>query len=179
MKKSLLLLASFVALAACRESNTSVRSAPAATARPAVVKTLCFDSTFIESPQHPRSYSYTTEVVVGEEKTLAIPLRIDWTTVAVGGCPQVASLRVYRLGKELPGTQVITQAKREATCKPGLLPNSTERSPTGFVYVSLSCEAESVHAFSSFRFVVNGLGYHDSLDPVLTTASSLTAATRR
>lgn len=178
MKKSILILSSLVALTACRESNTSVKSAPTAQGGPVIAKTLCFDTTFVQPTQQVRSYTYNTEVVVGTTKTLAVPLRIDWTTIAENNCPQVASMRVYQVGKIVPGTEVRVRARRDMSCKLGMMPNSPERSLTKYVYISLSCEAKSVHSYSSFRFVLNGLGYHDTLDQDLTTATTV-ATTKR
>lgn len=171
MKKSLLGLALLVALASCRESNTSVKSAPSAEPI-AATKTLCYDSTFVRLPQQPRSYSYTADVVVGTTKTVTIPVQIDWTTVATGGCPQVASLRVYQLGTADPRTSVIVKAMRDAACKPGPLATGAGRAATGSVYINLTCQAKQVHSFSNFRFMLNALGYHDSLDPTVTTATA-------
>jgi hypothetical protein len=171
MKKSLLGLACLAALAACRESNTSVKSTPSAEPI-AATKTLCFDTTFTTPAQQPRSYSYVADIVVGTGKTVTVPVQIDWTTVSEGGCPQVASLRVYQLGVADLRTNVVVKAMRDAACKPGPLPNSAERATTGAVYLNLTCQAKAVHAFSSFRFMLNGLGYHDSLEQNLTPATS-------
>jgi hypothetical protein len=172
MKKSLLGLAALAALAACRESNTSVKSAPSAEAI-ATTKTLCFDSTFARAAQQPRSYSYTADIVVGTNKTVTVPVQIDWTTVTpTGGCPQVASLRVYQLGLADLRTNVIVKAMRDSVCKPGPLPNSPNRAATGALYVNLTCQAKAVRAFSTFRFTLNGLGYHDSLEQNLTPTTS-------
>ncbi|RZJ58393.1 MAG: hypothetical protein EOO55_00795 [Hymenobacter sp.] len=170
MKKSLLGLAALATLAACRETNTSVKSAPSAEAI-STTKTLCFDTTFTRPAQQPRAYSYVADIVVGQSKTVTVPVQIDWTTVSEGGCPQVASLRVYQLGQADLRTNVLVKALRDATCKPGPLPNSAERATTGAVYVNLTCQAKAVHAFSSFRFMLNGLGYHDSLEQTLTPAT--------
>ena len=63
MKKSLLGLAALAALAACRESNTSVKSTPSAEPI-AATKTLCFDTTFAQPTQQPRAYSYVADIVV-------------------------------------------------------------------------------------------------------------------
>jgi hypothetical protein len=174
MKKSLLGLALLAALASCRESNTSVKSAPSAEPI-AAAKTLCYDSTFVSIAQQPRSYSYTADVVVGTTKTVTVPVQIEWTTVATGGCPQVASLRVYQLGIADPRTNVIIKAVRDAACKPGPMATGASRAATGSVYINLTCQAKQVHAFSNFRFMLNALGYHDSLDPILTP---VTAAAR-
>jgi len=167
MKKALLGLAALTALAACRETNTNVKSAPSSEAI-APTKTLCYDTTFVRTAQQPRSYSYTADVVVGTNKTVTIPVQIDWTTVSDGGCPQVASLRVYQLGTADLRTNVIAKAMRDATCKPGPLPTGPERAPTGAVYINLTCQAKAVHSFSNFHFMLNGLGYHDPLDPTIT-----------
>lgn len=171
MKKSLLGLAALAALAACRESNTSVKSRPSAEAI-AAEKTLCYDSTFSHVAQQPRSYSYTADVVVGTGKTVTVPVQIDWTTVSNGGCPQVASLRVYQLGEADLRTNVVVKAMRDSLCKPGPLASGPGRAATGAVYVNLTCQAKAVHSFSSFRFMLNGLGYHDSLEQNLTPATS-------
>ena len=171
MKKSLLGLAALAALAACRESNTSVKSAPSAEPI-AATKTLCFDTTFAQPAQQPRAYSYVADIVVGTGKTVTVPVQIDWTTVSEGGCPQVASLRVYQLGVADLRTNVIVKAMRDAVCKPGPLPNSPDRAATGAVYVNLTCQAKAVHSFSSYRFTLNGLGYHDTLEQNLTTANA-------
>ncbi|RYE91445.1 MAG: hypothetical protein EOO37_00210 [Cytophagaceae bacterium] len=171
MKKSLLGLAALAALAACRESNTSVKSAPSAEAI-AATKTLCYDSTFSHVAQQTRSYSYTADIVVGTGKTVTVPVQIDWTTVANGGCPQVASLRVYQLGQADLRTNVIVKALRDSVCKAGPLASGPDRAPTGAVYVNLTCQAKAVHSFSSFRFMLNGLGYHDSLEQNLTPATA-------
>ena len=170
MKKSLLGLAALAALAACRETNTSVKSAPSAEPI-AATKTLCFDTTFITSAQQPRAYSYTAEIVVGTGKTVNVPVQLDWTTVSDGGCPQVASLRVYQLGQADLRTNVVVKAMRDAACKLGPLPSGPERAATGAVYLNLTCQAKAVHSFSSFRFMLNGLGYHDSLEQNLTSAT--------
>jgi hypothetical protein len=171
MKKSLLGLAALATLAACRESNTSVKSAPSAEPI-AATKTLCFDTTFTTPAQQPRAYSYTTDIVVGTGKTVTIPVQIDWTTVAEGGCPQVASLRVYQLGAADLRTNVVVKALRDSICKAGPLPNSAQRATTGAVYVSLTCQAKAVRAFSSYRFTLNGLGYHDELEKNLTPTTA-------
>ncbi|RZJ95493.1 MAG: hypothetical protein EOO60_00100 [Hymenobacter sp.] len=171
MKKSLLSLATLAVLASCRETNTSVKSTPSAEPI-ATTKTLCFDTTFTKPAQQPRSYSYVTDIVVGTNKTVTVPVQIDWTTVAEGGCPQVASLRVYQLGQADLGTNVVVKALRDAGCKPGPLPSSPQRAATGAVYVNLTCQAKAVHAFSNFRFMLNGLGYHDSLEQNLTSANA-------
>ena len=171
MKKSLLGLAALSTLAACRESNTSVKSAPSSESI-SIAKTLCFDTTFTRPAQQPRTYSYTADIVVGNAKTVTVPVQIDWTTVSEGGCPQVASLRVYQLGEADLRTNVVVKALRDAVCKPGPLPNSAGRAATGAVYVNLTCQAKAVHAFSSFRFMLNGLGYHDSLEQTLTPTTA-------
>ncbi|HET9505404.1 MAG TPA: hypothetical protein VFO93_17805 [Hymenobacter sp.] len=171
MKKSLLGLAALAMLAACRESNTSMKSAPSAEPI-ASTKTLCYDTTYATPAQQPRAYSYTTDIVVGTGKTVTVPVQIDWTTVTENGCPQVASVRVYQLGVADLRTNVVVKTLRDAACKPGPLPNSDQRATTGAVYVSLTCQAKAVRAFSSFRFTLNGLGYHDSLEPTLTPATS-------
>jgi hypothetical protein len=152
MKKPLLGLALLAVLASCRETNTSVKSAPSAEPI-AATKTLCFDTTFTTPAQQPRSYSYTTDIVEG-------------------GCPQVASLRVYQLGQADLRTNVIVKAMRDAACKPGPLPSGPQRAATGAVYVNLTCQAKAVRAFSNFRFMLNGLGYHDSLEQTLTSATA-------
>jgi hypothetical protein len=171
MKKSLLGLAALAALAACRESNTSVKSAPSAEPI-AATKTLCYDTTYATPAQQPRTYSFTTDIVVGTGKTVTVPVQIDWTTVADGGCPQVASVRVYQLGAADLSTNVIVKTLRDAACKPGPLPNSAQRAATGAVYVNLTCQAKAVRSFSNFRFMLNGLGYHDSLEPTLTPTTT-------
>ncbi|RZK43855.1 MAG: response regulator, partial [Hymenobacter sp.] len=132
--QALLGLAALAALAACRETNTSVKSAPSSEAI-APTKTLCYDSTFVQVAQQPRTYSYTTDVVVGTNKTVTIPVQIDWTTVSDGGCPQVASLKVYQLGQADLRTNVVAKAVRDATCKPGPMPTGPTRAATGAVYV--------------------------------------------
>jgi hypothetical protein len=170
MKKPLLILASFAVLASCRETNTSVKSTPSAEPI-ATAKTLCFDTTFTTPAQQPRAYSYVADIVVGTGKTVTVPVQIDWTTVSEGGCPQVASLRVYQLGQADLRTNVVVKAMRDAVCKPGPVPNSPKRAATGAVYVNLTCQAKSVRAFSNFRFMLNGLGYHDSLEQTLTSAT--------
>lgn len=170
MKKSLLGLAALAALAACRETNTSVKSAPSAEAI-ATTKTLCFDTTFTRLAQQPRAYSYTAEVVVGTGKTVTVPVQIDWTTVSAGGCPQVASMRVYQLGVADLRTNVLVKAMRDSLCKPGPLASGPGRAATGAVYVNLTCQAKAVRAFSNFRFTLNGLGYHDTLEQNLTSAT--------
>lgn len=171
MKKSLLGLAALAALAACRESNTAVKSAPSAESISAT-KTLCYDSSFSHVTQQPRSYSYTADIVVGTGKTVTVPVQIDWTTVSNGGCPQVASLRVYQLGQADLRTNVVVKALRDSVCKAGPLASGPGRAATGAVYVSLTCQAKAVHSFSSFRFMLNGLGYHDSLEQNLTPATA-------
>jgi hypothetical protein len=171
MKKPLLSLAVLAVLASCRETNTSVKSAPSAEPI-AAAKTLRFDTTFTTPAQQPRSYSYTADIVVGTGKTVTVPVQIDWTTVSEGGCLQVASLRVYQLGQADLGTNVVVKAMRDAVCKPGPLPNGPQRAATGAVYVNLTCQAKSVRSFSNFRFMLNGLGYHDSLEQTLTTATA-------
>jgi hypothetical protein len=171
MKKPLLGLAALAALAACRETNTSVKSTPSAEPI-AATKTLCFDTTFTKPAQQPRAYSYTADIVVGTGKTVTVPVQIDWTTVSEGGCPQVASLRVYQLGQADLRTNVLVKAIRDAACKPGPLPSGPGRTATGAVYVNLTCQAKAVHSFSSFRFMLNGLGYHDTLEQNLTTANA-------
>ena len=134
MKKSLLGLGVLAALASCRETNTSVKSAPSAEPI-AASQTLCYDSTFTTIAQQPRTYSYTTDVVVGTSKTVTIPVKIDWTTVLEGGCQQVASLRVYQLGAADLRTNVVVKAVRDATCKPGPLASGPGKAPTGAVYI--------------------------------------------
>jgi hypothetical protein len=170
MKKLLLTLAAVAALASCRETNTSVKSTPSAEPI-AATKTLCFDTTFTTPAQQPRSYSYVADIVVGTSKTVTVPVQIDWTTVSEGGCPQVASVRIYQLGQANLGTNVAVKALRDATCKPGPLPSGPTRAATGAVYLNLTCQAKTVHAFSNFRFMLNGLGYHDSLEQNLTSAT--------
>ena len=176
MKKSLLGLAALAALASCRESNTSVKSAPSAEAIAPAAKTLCYDSTFLRVAQQPRSYSYTAHVVVGTNRTVTIPVQIDWTTVSEGGCPQVASLRVYQLGEADLRTNVIVKAMRDAACKPGPLATGSGRATTGSVYLNMTCQAKQVHAFSNYRFALNALGYHDSIEPTITPTAPATAA---
>ena len=171
MKKSLLGLALLATLAACRESNTSVKNAPSAEAI-AATKTLCYDTTYTTVAQQPRSYSYVADIVVGTGKTVTVPVQIDWTTVAEGGCPQVASVRVYQLGQADLRTNIVVKTLRDAACKPGPLPSGPERAATGAVYVNLTCQAKAVHSFSTFRFMLNGLGYHDSLEQNLTSATT-------
>jgi hypothetical protein len=171
MKKSLLGLAALAALASCRESNTSVKSTPSAEPI-AATKTLCFDTTFAQPAQQPRAYSYVADIVVGTGKTVTIPVQIDWTTVSEGGCPQVASLRVYQLGAADLRTNVIVKAMRDAICKLGPMPSGPERAATGAVYINLTCQAKAVRAFSNYRFMLNGLGYHDSLEQNLTPTTS-------
>ena len=171
MRKALLGLTVLAALAACRETNTSVKSAPSSEAI-ATTKTLCYDSTFVQVAQQPRAYSYVANVVVGTNKTVTIPVQIDWTTVTDGGCPQVASLRVYQLGEADLRTNVVVKAMRDAACKPGPLPNSPNRAPTGSVYVNLNCQAKAVRSFSNIRFTLNALGYHDALDPTITPTTA-------
>jgi len=173
MKKSLLGLAALAALAACRESNTSVKSTPSAEPI-AATKTLCFDTTFTKPAQQPRAYSYITDIVVGTSKTVTVPVQIDWTTVAEGGCQQVASLRVYQLGAADLRTNVLIKAVRDAACKPGPLASGPGRAATGAVYVNLTCQAKAVRAYSNYRFMLNGLGYHDTLEQNLTTANAAT-----
>jgi len=173
MKKSLLGLAALAALAACRESNTSVKSTPSAEPI-AATKTLCFDTTFTKPAQQPRAYSYITDIVVGTSKTVTVPVQIDWTTVAEGGCQQVASLRVYQLGAADLRTNVLIKAVRDAACKPGPLASGPGRATTGAVYVNLTCQAKAVRAYSNYRFMLNGLGYHDTLEQNLTTANAAT-----
>jgi hypothetical protein len=171
MQKSLLALAILATLGACRESNTRVKSAPSAEPI-AATKTLCFDTTFTRPAQQPRAYSYTTDIVVGTGKTVTVPVQIDWTTVSEGGCPQVASLRVYQLGVADLRTNVVVKAMRDVVCKPGPLASGPGRAATGAVYVNLTCQAKAVRAFSNFRFTLNGLGYHDTLEQNLTTANA-------
>ncbi len=171
MKKPLAGLAALALLAACRESNTSVKSAPSAEPI-ATTKTLCYDTTYTSPAQQPRTYSYTTGIVVGTGKTVTVPVQIDWTTVLENGCPQVASVRVYQLGAADLRTNVSVKTLRDAACKPGPLPNSAQRAATGAVYVNLMCQAKAVRAFSNFRFMLNGLGYHDNLEPTLTPATT-------
>jgi hypothetical protein len=103
---------------------------------------------------------------------VTIPVQIDWTTVAEGGCPQVASLRVYQLGAADLRTNVVVKALRDSICKAGPLPNNAQRATTGAVYVSLTCQAKAVRAFSSYRFTLNGLGYHDELEKNLTPTTA-------
>jgi len=170
MKKTLLTLAAVAALASCRETNTSVKSTPSAEPI-AATKTLCFDTTFTTPAQQPRSYSYVADIVVGTSKTVTVPVQIDWTTVSEGGCPQVASVRIYQLGQANLGTNVTVKALRDATCKPGPLPSGPTRAATGAVYLNLTCQAKAVRSFSNFRFMLNGLGYHDSLEQNLTSAT--------
>ena len=171
MKKSLLGLGVLAALASCRETNTSVKSAPSAEPI-AAAKTLRYDSTFTSIEQQPRSYSCSTDVVVGTNKTVTVPIKIDWTTVSEGGCQQVSSLRVYQLGVADRSTTITVKAVRDAACKPGPLATGPGKASTGAVYVNLTCQSKQVRAFSNFRFTLNGLGYHDSLDPVITPTSA-------
>ena len=166
MKKSLFSLAALATLAACRESNTSVKNAPSAEAITAT-KALRFDTTFTRSAAHSRAYTYTAAVEIGTGKTVTVPVQIDWTTTTDGGCPQVASLRVYQLGAADPRTTVAVKALRDAACKLGPLPTGPNRAATGAVYLSLRCTAKAVHSFSNFRFMVNALGYHDALETTL------------
>ena len=151
------------ALAACRESNTSVKSTPSA--EPITVpKALRYDTTFLRTATQSQAYTYTTEVVVGTNKTITVPVKIDWTTITEDGCPQVASLKVYQAGPADSRTALTVKALRDAVCKPGPMPAGTARAATGAVYLSLTCQSKEVHSFSSYRFMLNALGYHDTLE---------------
>jgi hypothetical protein len=163
MKKALLILAAVASLASCRESNTNVRSAPSAEPI-TIANTLQFDTTFTKTVNQPRNYSYVAEVVVGTTKTVTVPVKIAWTTTTEGGCPQVASLQIYQVGGVGSRTSLSAKAMRDVACKPGPMPTGTARAATGAVYINLTCQSKEVHAFSNFRFMLNGLGYHDSLD---------------
>jgi hypothetical protein len=163
MKKALLILAAAASLASCRESNTNVKSAPSAEPI-TTANTLQFDTTFISTAKQPHNYSYITEVVVGTTKTVTVPVKIAWTTTTEGGCPQVASLQIYQVGGVGSRTSISAKAMRDAACKPGPMPTGTARAATGAVYINLTCQSKEVHAFSNFRFTLNGLGYHDTLD---------------
>lgn len=163
MKKALLILAAAASLASCRESNTNVKSAPSAEPI-TIANTLQFDTTFISSVNQPRNYSYVAEVAVGTTKTVTVPVKIAWTTTTEGGCPQVASLKIFQVGGVGTRTSLSVKAMRDAACKPGPMPTGTARAATGAVYINLTCQAREVHSFSSFRFMLNGLGYHDTLD---------------
>ncbi len=174
MKKSLFGLVALVALASCRESNTSVKSTPSAEPI-TIAKALRYDTTFIRTATQPQAYTYTAEVVVGTNKTITVPVKIDWTTTMEGGCPQVASLKVYQAGPSDPRTTLTVKAIRDAVCKPGPKPTGTARAATGAVYLSLTCQSKEVHSFSSFRFMLNALGYHDTLE----TKSISSAATKQ
>jgi hypothetical protein len=169
MKKALLILAAVASLASCRESNTNVKSAPSAELI-TIANTLQFDTTFTSSVNQPRNYSYIAEVVVGTTKTTTVPVKIAWTTTTEGGCPQVASLKVYQVGGVGSRTSLAVKAMRDAACKPGPMPTGTGRAATGAVYINLTCQSKDVHAFSNFRFMLNGLGYHDTLENMPLTA---------
>jgi hypothetical protein len=163
MKKSLFILAAVASLASCRESNTNVKSAPSAEPI-TIANTLQFDTTFISSANQPHNYSYVAEVVVGTTKTVTVPVKIAWTTTSEGGCPQVASLKIYQVGGAGSRTSLSIKAMRDAACKPGPMPTGTARAATGAVYINLTCQSKDVHSFSNFRFMLNGLGYHDTLE---------------
>jgi hypothetical protein len=163
MKKSLFILAAIVSLVSCRESNTNVRSAPSAEPI-TIANTLQFDTTFISSVSQPHNYSYVAEVVVGTAKTITVPVKITWTPTSEGGCPQVASLKIYQVGGAGLRTSLSAKAMRDAACKLGPTPAGTTRAATGAVYINLTCQSKDVHSFSNFRFMLNGLGYHDALE---------------
>jgi hypothetical protein len=163
MKKALLILAAVATLAACRESNTNVKSAPSSEAI-SNINTLQFDTTFTTSVNQPHNYSYIAEVVVGTTKTITVPIKIAWTTTSEGGCPQVASLKIYQVGGVGSRTSLSVKAMRNAACKLGPTPTGTTRAATGAVYINLTCQSKEVHSFSNFRFMLNGLGYHDTLE---------------
>jgi hypothetical protein len=163
MKKALFILAAAVSFASCRESNTSVISAPSAEPI-TIANTLQFDTTFVSSANQPHNYSYVAEVVVGTTKTITVPIKIAWTTTTEGGCPQVASLKIYQIGGVGSRTSLSVKAMRDVACKLSPMPTGTARATTGAVYINLTCQSKDVHSFSNFRFMLNGLGYHDTLE---------------
>lgn len=166
MKKSLLSLAALTIFASCRESNTSTKSTPSAEAI-ATTKALRYDTTFVRPAGQVRAYTYTAEVAIGTSKVVTVPVEIAWTTTAESGCPQVASLKVYQLGAVSPRTTVAVKALRDAACKPGPLASGPGRAATGAVYLNLVCTAKEVHSFSNSKFMLNALGYHDTLETSL------------
>jgi hypothetical protein len=161
MKKSLLILVAVTALASCRESNTNIKSSPSAELI-TIANTVQFDTTFTRSVSQ-RNYSYIAEMVVGTTKTTTIPVKIAWTSTTEGGCPQVASLKIYQVGGVGSRTSLLVRVMRDTTCKLGPTSTGTTRAATGAVYINLTCQSKDVHAFSNFRFMLNALGYHDTL----------------
>lgn len=175
MKKILLVLGAATALASCREAGTAVQSSPTATG--AAAKVLRFDTTFIKAGT-ARAYphTYTGRMVVGQTKQVIVPVQIDWTTIEQAGCPQVASLQVYQLNGDDRRTNLVAKAMRDAVCKPGPRPAGSARSTatayTGAAYLKLTCEAREIRRTTSVTFMLNGLGYHDTLDGDSSAVSS-------
>jgi hypothetical protein len=179
MKKILLVLGAATALASCREAGTAVQSSPTATGTTAA-KVLRFDTTFFKAGT-ARAYphTYTGRMVVGQSKTISVPVQINWTTVEQAGCPQVASLQVYQLNGDDRRTTLMAKAMRDAVCKPGPRPADSSRPATastaytGAAYLKLTCEAREIRRTTSVTFTLNGLGYHDTLDGDSTAVSSV------
>ena len=164
MKKPFLLLALGVAVAACRESNMAARSTPSAPASAARV--MRFDTTFLRTAQRTRAYHYTTALQVGRnDKTTTIPVEIAWTATQVRGCPQVASVQVYQLGGDDRRAAISASVKRDSTCRAGLgADGKLGTATTGMALVSLAGVAREVRYTTVTSCLINGLGYHDSLN---------------
>lgn len=168
------MLAAVAALASCREANTGVQSRPTATAPgPGPGKVLRLDTTFVKTVVGARAYphTFTGNMLVGESKKVAVPVQIDWTTTGQGGCPQVASVRVYQLNAVDRRARVSVRALRDAVCKPGPQPAGNVTGYTGSAYLKLTCEARDIHRVTSTTLTLNGLGYHDTLGADSATAS--------
>ena len=181
MKKILLVLGAAAALASCREAGTAVQSSPTATGN-AAAKVLRFDTTFFKAGiARAYPHTYTGRMVVGETKKVVVPIQINWTTVEQAGCPQVASVQVYQLNSDDRRTVLMAKAMRDTVCKPGPQPASAAGPAskgaaaryTGAAYLKLTCEAREIRRTTSTTFMLNGLGYHDTLDGDSTATSSL------
>jgi len=173
MKKIYYVLAASAALASCREAGNAVQSRPSATGT-AEAKVLRYDTTFLKAAGG-RAYphSYTGHMLVGQTRKVSVPVQIDWTTVQEGGCPQVASVKVYQLNGDDRRTSLTAKAMRDGVCKPGTQPAGSTRPAayTGSAYLKLTCEAREIRRTTSVTFTLNGLGYHDTLDGDSATAS--------
>lgn len=161
MKKTLALLCGLAALAACRESNTSARSAPSLGEQARVLR---YDTTFIDQAPQPIAYRYVANLSVGNQKQVTIPVEIAWTTTRGTGCPQVASVQVYQLNGDDRRSVLAATAVRDAVCRTALLPEGKlGRLGAGSVMVKLTGTSREVHRFTTTNCLLNGLGYHDAI----------------
>lgn len=165
MKKILTVLAAAATLASCREAGTAVQSRPSAPG-PAEARAVRFDTTFLRvAGAQTYPHTYTGRLLVGETKTVVVPVQIDWTTVEQGGCAQVAALQVYQLNGNDRRIRLTVEAMRDGVCKPGPQPAGSTRAAayTGAAYLKLIAEAREIHRTTATTLTLNGLGYHDAL----------------